>query len=294
MPVFNELGKLTEFLKATGQILWAGPGPGDLLPLQHDGKQYLIYLAALHPEGRAQGPGELGLYQHLSDIGITQELRLPMEKALRDEQSDLRRHSIWTIRRSFVYVDISDFSQLGSGLQRLVITALVRLVENPSEWNYEWAKECREQLEAQLCIGDGYIYVFKQAIDAAYFAAHLAALIEERIGSKAIPTFHFRIGVHVGDVRLFWDPGRNGWNYVGDGINGGQRVLAAIGKSLDDVVYISSQVRSEIQGTDVSHIREEILSYLENKGRRTDKHGEKWRVYQLNHFAVIGNLPVKG
>jgi len=32
--------------------------------------------------------------------------------------------------------------------------------------------------------------------------------------------FHFRIGVHVGDVYSFYDPGRKDWNYIGDGING--------------------------------------------------------------------------
>src|SRR5439155_21171504 len=98
----------------------------------------------------------------------------------------------------------------------------------------------RQGLEAQICIGDGYIYVFSEPDRAAYFAGCLAYLIELQVARERLPIdFHFRIGVHVGPVFCFWDPDRDKWNYIGDGINGGQRVLAAIGKEKDDVVYVS-------------------------------------------------------
>ena len=76
-----------------------------------------------------------------------------------------------------------------------------------------------------LCIGDGYIFVFDDSVSATYFAAFLAQLVESMISNKRIVEFHFRMGVHVGKVFGFYDIGRDGWNYVGDGINGGNRVL---------------------------------------------------------------------
>ena len=86
---------------------------------------------------------------------------------------------------------------------------------------------------------------------------------------------------------MFFDAERNPqWNYVGEGINGGNRVLSAIGKELDDVVYLSGEVRKEIlkQGTDA------IIQSLENVGRKKDKHDKPWRVYRLNHTKMIANL----
>jgi hypothetical protein len=36
--------------------------------------------------------------------------------------------------------------------------------------------------------------------------------------------------------------------------------------------------------------RDRLLRSLENKGRRADKHGNLWRVYQLNHYAAVGDV----
>ena len=71
---------------------------------------------------------------------------------------------------------------------------------------------------------------------------------------------------------------------MGDGINGGQRVLSAIGKETDDVVYVSGEARQEISR--VPPLRGVLFTKLENKGRREDKHRTFWRVYQLNHSAI--------
>ncbi len=94
--------------------------------------------------------------------------------------------------------------------------------------------------------------------------------------------FHFRMGVHIGDVYCFWDTGRQGWNYIGDGINGGQRVLAAVGKDSDDVIYVSDHVRRQIihqnNGTTLYRI---VLASMSSKGRRPDKHGRLWRVFEV-------------
>ena len=49
-----------------------------------------------------------------------------------------------------------------------------------------------------------------------------------------------------GPVYTFWDTGRGAWNYIGEGINGGNRVLGVIGKDQDDVVFVSAEVRQEL------------------------------------------------
>jgi hypothetical protein len=97
-----------------------------------------------------------------------------------------------------------------------------------------------------------------------------------------VPEFHFRMGLHVGPVRWFWDPRYQRWNYVGQGINGGNRVLSAIGKETDDVVFVSGDVRAAIRAEQVGST---LPKFMHNRGRRADKHNRLWRVYELNHSA---------
>src|SRR5262249_23940664 len=112
-----------------------------------------------------------------------------------------------------------------------------------------------------------------------------------KVANEQLPVdFHFRAGVHVGEVYRFWDPGRRHWNYIGSGINGGNRVLAAVGKEQDDVVFISSQVRQAIPAMRPRDTNAPpILECLINRGRKADKHGNPWRVYELNHTALCGD-----
>jgi class 3 adenylate cyclase len=142
-----------------------------------------------------------------------------------------------------------------------------------------------------LCIGDGYIFVFRDPTEATYFAAYLAHLIEIRAARDELPVeFHFRIGVHAGHAFTFWDPGRRDWNYIGEGINGGQRVSAVIDKKYDDVIYVSYEVRRLIRKSNSSRVpyRAEIIANLQNRGRQLDKHDKPWRVYELNYTALCG------
>jgi class 3 adenylate cyclase len=140
-----------------------------------------------------------------------------------------------------------------------------------------------------LCLGDGYIFVFRSPMHATYFAAHLAALMEMLVARGLIPVeIHFRMGVHVGPVYCFWDPGRNGWNYIGEGINGGQRVFSAIGRETDDILFISSQVRQALlASSEEEPTARLILANAQNKGRRLDKHGNAWRAYEVNHTNLM-------
>ena len=93
----------------------------------------------------------------------------------------------------------------------------------------------------------------------------------------------------MGPVYLFWDPGRKDWNYIGEGINGGMRVLEAVGKEKDDVVFISGEVREQLQaGFRQGGYGLLIKSCLQNRGRRQDKHKEYRRVYELSHTQLCG------
>jgi class 3 adenylate cyclase len=189
--------------------------------------------------------------------------------------SEIGKRSTRPIERAFVYVDISDYSRMPDGIQLLVVLALVQIAEQAENTS----GACTE---AKLCIGDGYIYSFDTAKTATIFAMRLLQAIEAQVAQRKVPEFHVRIGVHTGKVRWFRDPGRSGWNYIGAGINGGNRVLSAIGKDTDDVAFVSSEVRQSIRLEEPSS---SLLRIMQNRGRRADKHGNLWRVYELNHSA---------
>jgi class 3 adenylate cyclase len=215
-----------------------------------------------------------GLFGRPSGVLVPLAVLQEMQALMSDQNSEVRRLSSLPIVRAFVYLDISDFSQLPTGVQLLVIQSLVKLAAQ--------AEKTIGYAEAKLCIGDGYIYVWDDAVGATRFAGALAREIEDAVAKGRAPEFHFRIGVHIGPVRCFRDPGRNGdWNYVGDGINGGNRVLSAIGKETDDVVFVSGQVRTAILKND--SINKLIVPHLLNRGRKADKHGRHWRVYEYHH-----------
>ena len=226
---------------------------------------------------------------------VSADLLTKLNGELQREDSPVRCLSSWTVDRAFVYVDISDFSKFAPGQQVLIINSLISVTENAGYWagpGNDEAALAREHREASLCIGDGYIFAFKSAIAATAFGAYLAVLIETLVAKRLLPVeFHFRIGVHIGPVFRFWDFGRNDWNYVGAGITGGQRVLSAVGKDTDDVVFVSSAVRQRI----ISENRETTFhrtmrAEMQNRGRRADKHGNPWRIYEVNHTALLAML----
>lgn len=280
MTTFETVPELVDYLRSSGSVLWAPAvnAPSDQAIHSMRGAAGEILLATsrqLRPD--RLGNGHDGTEPDHSDpLQVSAQLYAELCRQIDDDKSAVRRQSSRPIERAFVFVDVSDFSKMGSGVQLLVVLALIRL-----------AKEVQHAIrpaEAQLCIGDGYIYVFENAAAATFFASCLAFSIEHAVAESVVPDFHFRIGVHAGPVRCFWDPGRNAWNYVGDGINGAQRVLGAIGKETDDVVYVSAQVRQHLLR---SRWSDQVIATLDNKGRKADKHGNAWRVYQVNHASFF-------
>jgi class 3 adenylate cyclase len=233
-----------------------------------------------------------GIVGEESSLWISGEIDRDLAGELDDEASDVRRLSTWPIRRAFVYTDISDFSRYEPGQQVLMAGGLARIARHHGFWDVDpLAQRALADLETMLCIGDGYIFIFKDSTHATYFAAHLAALIELLAAKTLLPVeIHFRIGVHVGPVYCFWDLGRKDWNYIGEGINGGQRVMSVIGRETDDVVFISSRVRQDLlASSDHEGPARLILSNAQNRGRRHDKQGNPWRVYEVNHANLISD-----
>jgi hypothetical protein len=298
---FADAVRFTEYYKTSGDTLAAKPceaghdGRWELLTggacheTGHSGKFHNVCKAVALVEKGQDGVG--GIFSKASKTWISSRLLDQLNALLAHEDAAVRRLSTWPIERSFVYIDVSDFSQYPPGQQCLIVNSLVRTVQVLSQSKVSEIRTSAENREASLCIGDGYIYVFRDSRAAAIFAASLAYLIELLVARKALPvSYHFRMSVHSGPVYSFWDPGRNDWNYIGDGINGGNRVLGAIGKDVDDVLFISAHIKQHLTAqTDGSRVHSSILNSLQNRGRRTDKHGNSWRVYEVNHTSAISS-----
>jgi class 3 adenylate cyclase len=298
---FADRDRLVEHCKVVGQVIYTCPHhPGerheiDTVNLLHWGDFFSLPVAEAPPDGDGR-PTQDGVARAPSKTFVTGGLlgALQDELARGDENSPVRRLSTWPIDRAFVYADVSDFSRYPAGQQVLVINSIVSTVRDRLLWSTALASEARQNIETAICIGDGYIFVLKDPALATYFAAYLARLIEVLVARGETPVgFHFRMGVHCGPVYSFWDPGRKDWNYIGDGINGGQRVLGAVGKETDDVVFVSGQVRQRINAADRGDSPyPQILAALHNRGRKADKHGNPWRVYEVNHTGLTaGGFP---
>lgn len=222
---------------------------------------------------------------------VTEGLKETIDGEMQDEKNDARRLLRAPVHRSFVYCDVSDFSEENPIVQLSIINTLLRIVKDRALW-FGSSSETLRTLESMICIGDGYIFVFRSAEDATGFAAVLADLIEGLVAKSQCPEFHFRMGVHCGSVRFFWDdgPGRKNWNYVGEGINDASRVLSAIGRDKDDVVFVSAEVRAEIRKVTEAQHEDRYLSFMQNRGRRKDKHGKMRRVFELDHTGLAFDL----
>jgi class 3 adenylate cyclase len=209
-----------------------------------------------------------------------------------DENSDIRRMSDLPIMRTFVYIDISGFSKVHATAQVKIINEMMKLYEA------EYARldggfhsaPTSSKIEAQLCIGDGYILVFKSAWLAATFAAVFAAKLDS-FGTKGrMPAIHFRIGIHTDTVYRFrdaYDDEHSRWNYSGLGIIGSQRVLSLIGPDMDDVILMSADTRSAMMNEMSCEPEFNIIRHLVNRGSRRDKHGKVWRVYELSYSVFL-------
>ncbi len=299
---FSDASRLTEYYKTSGDILFAKPpavagaAPYTFLPGPQQAIGHIGNFINLHKAVSATADTALlpvgGLVPKRSKTWVSSNLFEKLNDLLTNEDSDIRRLSTSSIERAFVYLDVSDFSKYHAGEQCLIINSLVRTVQALSESGVPGIREAVGDHEAELCIGDGYIYAFRSANSAAFFATSLAYLIELLVAQKALPVaYHFRMSVHTGPVFSFWDPGRGGWNYIGDGINGGQRVLGAIGKDIDDVLFVSASIKQSLTAeNDVASVRSLLLHSLHNRGRRLDKHGNAWRVYELNHTSAVSKV----
>jgi hypothetical protein len=308
------LGDLIRHLKRTGTVLSVVPILNGRLQLFDDAYELTSDGPDSVPEaiianqvppttfkplvGVSAGFGNLadedGLNAKPLAVFLSHTLRESVKEELKtEEDSELVRLSAWPIERSFVYMDISRFSSDHPvGHQLLIINALIRIANDESFWKGNLSPEqsftipAYRDCEASLCIGDGYIFVFKMASYAAFFAAYLADLIERLIANEKLIEFHFRVSVHTGPVYRFWDRldrGAGRWNYVGEGITEGERVLSVIGKDKDDIIYMSAITRKKIRAERDSTSPYNATAWLQNRGRQEDKHKKFRGVYEINH-----------
>ncbi len=123
------------------------------------------------------------------------------------------------------------------------------------------------------------------------FAAALACLVDDYSSREKVMPIHFRIGIDTGKACYFRDKidDKNyRWNLVGPGITGAERVLSAMGKDVDDVVYLSDRTRHKIMDLKESNaFAYRSIMHMQNRGRRADKHGQKRRIYELNHIEYM-------
>jgi class 3 adenylate cyclase len=294
---FADKGRLAEHLKLRGFMIYTAPEPphdhhvierGEVVIRGTQDHAYYGLLRAAAPPYGTGGTDAGGINRRRSLTFVTPRLLAALQRDLHREDDPIRRLSSWPIHRCFVYIDVSDFSRHLPGEEALIINALAGIVGDRRFWTSPLVADAWGAVEASMCIGDGFVFVLKDSMLATYFGAYLAQLIEELVARKLTPVeFHFRMGIHYGPVYCFWDRGRKDWNYIGDGINGGQRVLAAVGKETDDVLFISNQVRQQITArSDQSDRFGGVLACLHNRGRRADKHGRLWRVYEVNHTQL--------
>lgn len=237
-------------------------------------------------------------YSREPALFVTKALYHKMNTELRDPESECFKCSSLQVDKTFVYVDVSGFSQHPVGHQLAIINWLAGV--SSSAHNRERMPDVYEDLEASICIGDGYIFVFNVPHFAALFAAYVATCIEHLVAMKELIEFHFRMSVHTGPVYRFWDrakePSEGRWNYIGRGITDGQRTLESMGKKKDDVVYLSAETRAQIRAAADKTGRKQWIfdatPWLDNRGSRADKHGKMRRLYEVNHTRWIdsGNL----
>lgn len=290
--IFLRRHALVEYCRRRGLLLYATNGA---IPYWKDfaqGAAKLFYLSVGYSRSQSDDKlrSDAGIVPHHTNYAIPESEWLRLNIELKDEDSDIRRVSCLPVKRTFLYLDVSDFSRYQAGEQALIINSLGAIVSDGALWTGT-AKGVFQKFKTMLCIGDGYIFVFDEPVKASFFAGYLAYLIELLVANNELPVeFHFRMGAHVGLVYSFWDPGRENWNYVGDGINGGNRVLAAVGKDQDDVIFVSSEIRKAVQAAKTGDFNLRLmLTCLTNRGRKSDKHGNPWRVYEMNHAQLCAN-----
>jgi len=193
-PVFTNLQDLVNYCKEKNVLLFTAGYPHchfiqpSSRPYESPPSNDLISLdVARGPIAGINIPDERGIDGEQSQFWVTAELRNELQKELTKE-GDLRRASTWPIIRSFVYVDVSDFSKHPAGQQALIINSLIALVHNDRYWYPKHSAITERPPEAaEICTGDGFIFVFESPIAAAVFAAHLAQLIDVLVAMKRVP-----------------------------------------------------------------------------------------------------------
>lgn len=152
---------LVEACKKTGIFLWADESGFHIHP--QDAVEATLIQRLLMTLAEKDRVLKIGTYFDYSPFWICTELRDRINEHIKDDTSSIRRVTSWPIDRTFVYFDVSDFSKEDAAREVQIINSLIQVVENTRFWEGGYVRSVKDNLEASLCIGDGYIFVFRMA-----------------------------------------------------------------------------------------------------------------------------------
>src|SRR5262249_1679456 len=134
--VFLHPDPLVDFCKKAGFLLHCLP-PGDFTagdPIYPDNPLRALFMTWARKGVPGQSDNQQGTTPHSLDWWGPPEVLEVLNQALRDEGSSVRRVSSWPIVRTFVYLDISDFSKFSPLEEALIINSLVWVVDQGQFW----------------------------------------------------------------------------------------------------------------------------------------------------------------
>lgn len=184
---FGSEKALSDYLKQSGRLLFVIRNRGSVGILQVIDPMNPDHFGIEHPPGVVKREGNnptavafIPLIYAAADLDdpprqrdrfmpvtrseyLTDALMQDLNKKLgEDPGSDIWALCNWPVMRSFVYVDVSDFSRQPAAHQAIIINTLTRIT-NPGSAPMQQIVEIAGYYESRLCIGDGYIFVFADA-----------------------------------------------------------------------------------------------------------------------------------
>jgi hypothetical protein len=97
---------------------------------------YRLYKAA---DGQYTESGGAADCERLQ-VFVSHSLDVRLNALLADENSEIRALSTWPVEKTFVYVDVSDFSTHPVGRQQLIINSLIQITTNDKLWRVAWKR----------------------------------------------------------------------------------------------------------------------------------------------------------
>ena len=120
---------LIHYCKQLGSMLYAPNGSfpgGEYLTLARNKFHYLKRMQA-----QSDGNAGIGPSYHFPFL-VSESVLEELNGHMKEDRSDARRISSWPIERTFVYLDVSDFSKEPPGREALIVNSIVGVVNAAS------------------------------------------------------------------------------------------------------------------------------------------------------------------